>query len=130
MYCYYTLHQLKIDVWWKRYLTMLQILQFVVALVGCTGGLVFRVLSQAGWLSSDYYCRGEYSAAYFGLAVLATYLVLFVQLYNNNYRKKRRAGKKGTDAVAPAAVDAAVSLQNHVNGHTIGSPAGDTKKEL
>lgn len=35
MYCYYTLHALGFDIWWKKYLTMLQIVQFVVGSAKC-----------------------------------------------------------------------------------------------
>lgn len=72
MYAYYAFHALGIDVWWKRYLTMFQIVQaslmlvvvvhsfmflcvgfqFVVALIGCFGGLGPRTLHDLGlkWL--------------------------------------------------------------------------------
>ena len=42
MYCYYTLHALGFDIWWKKYLTMLQIVQFVVGSAKCAH-------DHAGW---------------------------------------------------------------------------------
>jgi len=35
MYYYYTLSSLKIHVWWKKYLTQFQIVQFVVDIAAC-----------------------------------------------------------------------------------------------
>jgi fatty acid elongase 3 len=106
MYMYYALHALRIDVWWKKYLTMLQIIQFVVGLVGCFGGLLPRTLFDLG-VTSLPRCHGEYEGAFFGIGVLATYLYLFVELYKQSYSK----GGKGKSAKGKSS-DAAKSTQN------------------
>jgi len=91
MYLYYALHALGIDVWWKRYLTVTQIVQFVVALSACVIGLLSRTLNALGvwWLPR---CHGEWLGAYFGVGVLATYLYLFVELYKDMYKAKQQSG--------------------------------------
>jgi hypothetical protein len=105
MYLYYALHALGIDVWWKKYLTMLQIVQFVVGLIGCLGGLLPRTLFDLG-VTSLPRCHGEYEGAFFGIAVLATYLYLFIELYQKSYSKggkgktsKPRSSENGADKV-------------------------------
>lgn len=118
MYAYYTLHALRIDVWWKRYLTMLQITQFVVALIGCCGGLTFKMLANLGILeSTQYNCHGDYSIAIFGLGILATYLILFIDLYNNSYKKNKKGSRKFSDVVQPVINE---SHDAHPHPHTNG----------
>jgi len=91
MYMYYTLHALKIDVWWKRYLTMGQIVQFVVALVGCWGALLPRLLNSAGFKYFPH-CYGDYTGAFFGVGILTSYLYLFIKLYRESYPKDKKGG--------------------------------------
>jgi len=90
MYLYYCLHALGIDVWWKRYLTVAQIVQFVVAIIGCLGGLIPRSLWSLGFTMFPA-CHGEFTYSFFGVGVLASYLVLFIQMYKQNYKDKRAA---------------------------------------
>lgn len=83
MYAYYALQALGYSPWWKRYLTMLQIGQFVVVLVGCTVALVPTPLHALGWTSVR--CQGNAYAQSFGYAILASYLALFVRFFRNTY---------------------------------------------
>jgi len=111
MYCYYALHALGIDVWWKKYLTILQIVQFVVGLIGCLGGLLPRTLFDLG-VTSLPRCHGEYEGAFFGIGVLATYLYLFIELFKNSYSK----GSKGKSSKHTA---------KHVSGSAVAAENGD-----
>lgn len=119
MYCYYALHALRIDVWWKRYLTMLQITQFIVALIGCCGGLVFKILHDLNLLPNKMYdCHGDYSIAVFGLLILFTYLILFIDLYNNSYKKNIKGRRKFSEVKQPvinAENDAHKADGSHIN---------------
>jgi len=123
MYLYYSLHACGIDVWWKRYLTVFQIIQFVVAVTSCLGGLIPRALWSLGFTWSPA-CHGEFLWSFFGVGVLASYLVLFVKLYQESYKEgKARAGKAKAAAAAhrPSAhshsgANGAVLVQNGVNG--------------
>ena len=102
MYAYYTLHALGQDIWWKRYLTVLQIVQFITALIGCFGALGSRMLSHGLGLldKSVYACHGTYGGAYVGVGIIASYLYLFVIMYKATYSNKK---KKAAAAAAAAA---------------------------
>ena len=93
MYGYYALTTLKINVWWKRYLTLAQIIQFVIGLAACVIGLGSLVLYVNGYGPEvgGYKCHGEFSAAYFGIGILLSYLVLFIKFYADSYREKQAA---------------------------------------
>lgn len=92
MYMYYALHAMGRKIWWKKYLTMLQILQFVVGLVGCVGGFLPRTLHDLG-LTSMPKCHGTYDGALFGIGVLATYLHLFVKMFRESHGPRRQQKK-------------------------------------
>jgi len=89
MYSYYAMHAMGKTVWWKKYLTLCQIIQFVVGLIGCFGGLLPRTLHDLGYSDTFSKCHGEYSASFFGIGIIFTYLVLFVRMYRSEAYKKR-----------------------------------------
>jgi len=107
MYCYYTLHALGFDIWWKKYLTMLQIVQFVVALSGCILALTSRFLARTArvLVLEEYGCGGTYEGAYIGVGIIASYLYLFIVLYKAKYKKPSSGGKDG--ATLPSSSTAA-----------------------
>lgn len=87
MYSYYCMAASGIKVWWKKHLTVAQILQFVIGVSVGSIGLAFRVLHDQGY---DYPgCWGNYRSAIFGLGVLASYLLLFIHLYFKIYTASR-----------------------------------------
>lgn len=96
MYYYYCMHAAKVNVWWKRYLTKGQIVQFVLGIVGGVGGLIVRLLHD--FVSSTHFpkCHGEYVPSMFGFAILLSYLVLFIQLYRSEGYKKRALDQEKT----------------------------------
>jgi hypothetical protein len=71
MYLYYALHAIGIDVWWKKYLTVTQIIQFVIALAACAGGLGPRLLNYYGYKQFPH-CWGSFPGAFFGIGILLT----------------------------------------------------------
>ena len=82
MYYYYMMSALGVNVWWKKHLTSLQIIQFVLDLVFCY------------WASIRYWGSGQFlpdgcyiddQSCYIGLFILSSYLLLFVQLFYNLY---------------------------------------------
>ena len=95
-----------------QYLTTLQILQFLLGLAASLFGLFLRVMWDLGlrpslpvvgyppvrgeawsWWSAP--CHGSWAGSYFGLAVIVSYLVLFMRLYNEKYESpspKRSSG--------------------------------------
>lgn len=93
MYFYYFLASCGIHPWWKKYVTTLQIVQFVIDL-----GFVYYCTYQL--IASRYYptllphrgtCSGTEEAAVFGCALLSSYLLLFVQFFQRTYSKKKAA---------------------------------------
>lgn len=87
MYWYYFQAARGIKVWWKRYITQLQIAQFVL-------DLGFIYFASWSYFSSTYYpslphigtCKGEEFAAVSGCVILTSYLVLFVLFYLRTYK--------------------------------------------
>jgi hypothetical protein len=85
MYSFYALHGLGYNVWWKKYVTILQITQFVVA-VGCAIlPLATLVLQPIGWIS--WRAHGHPAAAAIGITIISSYLVLFIRFYTLSYPK-------------------------------------------
>ncbi|EKX51520.1 hypothetical protein GUITHDRAFT_66090 [Guillardia theta CCMP2712] len=76
MYYYYTLAALKIPVWWKIYLTQLQIVQFVIDIAACKHLRMILLCSRPRPM-----CNGTLKGALVGVGVIFSYLVLFVIFY-------------------------------------------------
>ncbi|KAK3377983.1 putative fatty acid elongase [Podospora didyma] len=89
MYAYYFLAARGIRVWWKQWITRLQIAQFVIDL----GFVYFSSWSYFTatywpWLPHPGTCAGEEFAAITGMSILTSYLVLFISFYLATYNKK------------------------------------------
>jgi len=87
MYYFYACQSLNINVWWKKYLTSLQILQFI--------------LDDSANLSWAYYtviegksCSGSWSGFWFGVLLIGSFLVLFIQFYKKTYSEKGKEKEK------------------------------------
>ena len=95
MYWYYFQSARGIRIWWKKYITMLQILQFVIDL-----GFVY--FASYTYFSSVYFpwapnmgrCAGEEFAAFAGIGILSSYLLLFISFYFATYKKEKKEGKR------------------------------------
>ncbi|KAK0337612.1 Fatty acyl-CoA elongase/Polyunsaturated fatty acid specific elongation enzyme [Friedmanniomyces endolithicus] len=94
MYWYYFQSARGIRIWWKKYITMLQIAQFVIDL----GFIYFASYtyfsaSYFPWLPTAGICAGEEFAAFAGMAIITSYLVLFIGFYISTYKKPVRKGR-------------------------------------
>jgi fatty acid elongase 3 len=108
MYYYYFRTASGVKIWWKQYLTTLQIAQFVIDLVviySCTFSY-YTVTYTNGLLPNFGNCAGTESAAAFGCAILTSYLFLFINFYSITYNQKKAAAarklakpKKGANGV-------------------------------
>eukprot|EP01130_Rhizamoeba_saxonica_P000857 TRINITY_DN10754_c0_g1_i1.p1 TRINITY_DN10754_c0_g1~~TRINITY_DN10754_c0_g1_i1.p1 ORF type:complete len:277 (-),score=19.56 TRINITY_DN10754_c0_g1_i1:21-809(-) len=80
MYYYYMQKTRGVDLWWKKYLTKLQIGQFIYA----NTVMVFI------WIPLDfvYDCSGSIYSCLLTLFASTTFLMLFVQFYNKSYTPK------------------------------------------
>jgi len=93
MYGYYTLHALRLNIWWKKYLTTLQIVQFVVALTGCVAAFATRTAALRLHIlpAAQYGCVGSDLGAVVGVVIIASYLYLFIILFQAKYTKPTSA---------------------------------------
>ncbi|RMZ91202.1 hypothetical protein DV736_g1561, partial [Chaetothyriales sp. CBS 134916] len=94
MYWYYFQSARGIRIWWKKYITMLQIIQFVIDL----GFVYFASYTYFAnvyfpWAPNMGICAGEEFAAFCGMAILSSYLVLFISFYFATYRKQAKSGR-------------------------------------
>jgi len=95
MYYYYYATAGGRKIWWKKYLTSMQITQFVIDL--------FAVyFASYSYFTSTYFprvpspgtCSGSEGAAIFGCSLLTSYLFLFISFYRNTYKKSRSSKAK------------------------------------
>ncbi|KAF9581874.1 hypothetical protein BGW38_000951 [Lunasporangiospora selenospora] len=103
MYYYYMRSAAGVRIWWKQYLTTLQIVQFVLDL----GFIYFCAYT---YFACTYYpflpnvgkCAGTEGAALFGCGLLSSYLLLFINFYRLTYKSKGKASAatKGPKPVA------------------------------
>ncbi len=94
MYWYYFQSARGIKIWWKKYITMLQIIQFVIDL-GFVYFASYTYFSARyfNWLPTAGICAGEEFAAFAGMGILSSYLVLFIGFYISTYKKPVRKGR-------------------------------------
>ncbi|KAL2832748.1 GNS1/SUR4 family-domain-containing protein [Aspergillus pseudoustus] len=108
MYWYYFQSARGIRIWWKEWITRLQIIQFVVDL-----GFVY--FASYTYFSSTYFpwapnmgrCAGEEFAAFAGMAILTSYLVLFISFYIVTYNKAAKTGRPRRNTGKQALIDMA-----------------------
>lgn len=117
MYWYYFQSARGVRVWWKEWVTKLQIIQFVIDLGTCApfssfflterGGLTIVMESGFVYFAAYTYftytyfpylpnagrCTGEEFAALAGIAIISSYLLLFISFYLATYRKTGRGDK-------------------------------------
>ncbi|KOS13680.1 fatty acid elongase [Malassezia pachydermatis] len=92
MYSYYAFASIGIRCPWKKWITTGQILQFVIDVAVCVYGIYHHYAPQAK-INLPYvrYCHGEPAAAFSGLAILVSYLFLFILFYKKTYKKPAKA---------------------------------------
>lgn len=90
MYGYYALTSMGISCPWKRYITVAQITQFFLDLYLCFWGTYNHYASKwnLSWLPYYGHCDGDEFAAWMGILILSSYLVLFLFFYKSTYKKK------------------------------------------
>nr|CAG8473805.1 1905_t:CDS:2 [Entrophospora candida]CAG8524441.1 5643_t:CDS:2 [Entrophospora candida] len=89
MYYYYFRAAGGARIWWKKYLTTLQIVQFVIDLVFvyyCS--YTYFTATYWPWMPNHGSCAGSERAAIFGCGLLSSYLLLFIGFYRKTYNAK------------------------------------------
>ncbi|KAL1974952.1 hypothetical protein VTN31DRAFT_5156 [Thermomyces dupontii] len=94
MYWYYFQSARGIRIWWKKYITIMQIIQFVIDL----GFVYFASYTYFAhtyfpWAPNAGSCAGEEFAAFSGIGILSSYLLLFISFYFATYRKAAKSGR-------------------------------------
>ncbi|KAG0370619.1 fatty acid elongase [Gamsiella multidivaricata] len=105
MYYYYMRSAAGVRIWWKQYLTTLQIVQFVL-------DLGFIYFCSYTYFAFTYYpafpnagkCAGTEGAALFGCGLLSSYLLLFINFYRLTYNAKAKAAKERGSNFTPKTV--------------------------
>jgi len=93
MYYYYAVALLGSSPWWKKYLTEMQIAQFLVDLA--SGSVVFWAMVRTGGK-----CQGDMPAFIFAQLVMLSFLILFIQFFISAYSKREtKKGKHESAAV-------------------------------
>ncbi|KAL1850277.1 Fatty acyl-CoA elongase/Polyunsaturated fatty acid specific elongation enzyme [Paecilomyces lecythidis] len=106
MYWYYFQSARGVRIWWKRYITIFQIVQFVIDL-----GFVY--FASYTYFASTYFpwapnagkCAGEEFAAFAGMAILSSYLLLFISFYFATYKKTGKGGRPRRNTGKKALID-------------------------
>ncbi|KAI1319445.1 hypothetical protein EDD11_004022 [Mortierella claussenii] len=120
MYYYYMRSAAGVRIWWKQYLTTLQIVQFVLDLgfiYFCS--YTYFAFTYFPWAPNAGKCAGTEGAALFGCALLSSYLLLFINFYRLTYNAKVKAAKERGSNVTPKTVKATAN----------GSPKKGTKSK-
>lgn len=102
MYYYYYATAGGARIWWKKYLTTLQITQFVIDLFI----VFFATYSHFAYkynLPNIGDCAGSEGAALFGCGLLSSYLFLFIAFYKATYKKTGAKGKSAQVAAEQVA---------------------------
>lgn len=83
-----------VRIWWKKYITMLQIIQFVIDLgFVYFASYTYFTSTYFPWMPNAGNCAGEEFAAFAGMAILSSYLVLFISFYFATYRNQVKTGR-------------------------------------
>ena len=97
MYWYYFQAARGVRIWWKQYITRLQILQFIIDLgFVYFASYTYFTSTYFPWIPNKGRCAGEEFAAFAGMGILSSYLLLFISFYFATYRKEsssKGAGK-------------------------------------
>ncbi|ORX46479.1 GNS1/SUR4 membrane protein [Hesseltinella vesiculosa] len=101
MYYYYFRTAAGAKIWWKKYLTTMQITQFIIDLCACYFcTYTYFAYTNWPWLPNMGTCAGTEGTALFGCALLSSYLVLFINFYSKTYNphkaklaQKAKSGK-------------------------------------
>jgi GNS1/SUR4 family len=113
MYYYYSMATMGRTVWWKKYITQAQIVQFIIDLTA-TWPYPFLYFSAAG-------CSGSMRGWFFGQAVGLSFFKLFRDFYVRSYESSR----------ARKLQDMPIRKGAHSDGeHTSGYPPDEDKSDL
>ncbi|KAI1843116.1 hypothetical protein JX265_009855 [Neoarthrinium moseri] len=92
MYWYYFQSARGVRIWWKEWVTKGQIIQFIIDLgFVYFASYTYFTSTYFTWMPNHGKCAGEEFAAFSGMGVLSSYLVLFISFYFATYKKEGKA---------------------------------------
>jgi len=134
MYWYYFQSARGIRIWWKKYITIMQIIQFVLDLgFVYFASWTYFTSTYWPWLPNAGKCAGEEFAAIAGICILSSYLVLFISFYLATYSKPVPKGRRRATSALVEMADEKVptvgearrrlsqGAHSLANGHTTGA---------
>jgi len=95
MYWYYFQSARGIRIWWKEWITRLQIVQFVIDFSH----------TYFPWAPNAGSCAGEEFAAFSGMGIISSYLLLFISFYLATYKKTGKGGRPRRNTGKLAAIE-------------------------
>mmetsp|Transcript_37380 Transcript_37380/g.61966 ORF Transcript_37380/g.61966 Transcript_37380/m.61966 type:complete len:269 (+) Transcript_37380:121-927(+) len=94
MYYYYGRTATGAKLWWKKYLTSMQITQFVIDLIAIYSAMYIRHAYDHGLPSPvQGSCHGDLRAGWFGTYLLSSYLYLFIEFFWKTYISRRKGAQ-------------------------------------
>jgi len=128
MYWYYFQSARGVKIWWKEWITRLQIIQFVID-IGFIyfASYTYFTSTYWPWMPNAGKCAGEEFAAIAGIVSITSYLVLFISFYIATYKKdgKRPTGRKAARSLKDAELpDVAALTHGKINPKSNGSTNG------
>lgn len=101
MYYYYFATAGGAKIWWKKYLTSMQIIQFIIDIaIVYFGTYQHYAATHFRYLPHWSNCAGTETAALFGCGLLTVYLGLFINFYVNTYKKSTKGKQPMANGVA------------------------------
>jgi len=115
MYYYYARTTvIKKRVWWKKYLTTLQIVQFVIDIFLIYGATyTYFAFNYFPLLPNFGNCNGEPVMAIIGCAVITSYLFLFIDFFKKTYKGKKSSPKAAQAIKKAAASGKSTAVKNN-----------------
>ncbi|KAI4599372.1 hypothetical protein KJ359_001814 [Pestalotiopsis sp. 9143b] len=125
MYWYYFQSARGVRIWWKEWVTRFQIIQFIIDLgFVYYASYTYFTSTYFQWMPNAGKCAGEEFAAFSGMGVLTSYLVLFISFYFATYKKDGKApsARKSLRRMSQAPVPEPHVVAAAVSGSQIKTP--------